>query len=110
MKQALLNFTPWHRLAGAFPALFAVVLFAGCDTVPMPNLEPPAYYHPANVYRSSPSLPGSLKRVVLLPLTTAGSVAAEEAGVDALEPVVRVELEKTRRFEVVTVSGTQLTG
>ena len=88
--------------------MLAMVLLAGCDTVPIPNLEPPAYYHPANVYRYSPSLPASLKRVALLPLTTSGSVTTEEAGVDALEPSVRAELEKTRRFDVVSVSGAQL--
>jgi hypothetical protein len=90
-------------------ALAALALCAGCNTVQVPPaLEPPAYYHPDNVYIYSMTLPASLRRVALLPVTTSSEVASQVAGVESLEPVLQSELGKTKRFEVVTVSREQL--
>jgi hypothetical protein len=101
----------WRRRPAMVVAMAAFML-AGCSTVRdsllLPPVELPTYYHPSNVYVYSLSLPASLRRVALLPVTTAGAVASQEAGVEALEPVLQTELEKTKRFEVVTVSGEQL--
>jgi hypothetical protein len=96
------------RTARTAAGLLALALAAGCDSYNTPNLEPPAYYHPANVYRESLSLPASVKRVALLPLTSVGTDAALEAGVGAMAPVVDAELKKTERFEVITIPATQL--
>ena len=78
----------------AIAAALAILLFTGCDTVRdnlnvPPTVEVPAYYHPSNVYLYSLSLPASLRRVALLPMTTASDVASQEAGVETLEPVVQ---------------------
>jgi hypothetical protein len=113
MKRVLPDFLREYARRAAAMAMVAAgaCLMAGCGTVQVPvALEPPAYYHPANIYVYSTTLPASLRRVALLPVTTSGEVAAasQEAGVEALEPVLVSELEKTKRFEVVTVSHEQL--
>jgi hypothetical protein len=101
----------WRR-GSTVAAAMAVILLAGCTAVResllLPPPEVPTYYRPSNVYIYSLSLPASLRRVALLPLTTASAVASQESGVEALEPVLQAELEKTKRFEVVAVSGDQL--
>jgi hypothetical protein len=113
MKKVLLDFL--HRNSRCRPAMMAataVIMLAGCTAVResllLPPPEVPTYYHPSNVYIYSLSLPASLRRVALLPLTMASAVASQEAGVEALEPLLQPELEKTKRFEVVSVSGDQL--
>jgi hypothetical protein len=63
----------------------------------------------ANVYRRKDSLGPEIKRVAVLPLTTAASDVILDSGVDSLEPIVRSELNKTHRFELIPVSAGQLT-
>lgn len=96
----------------AWPLLLAALFLGGCTAVResllLPPPEVPTYYHPGNVYAYSASLPASLRRVALLPLTTASGVASQQAGVEELEPLLQSELEKTKRFEVVTLSSEQL--
>ena len=113
MKKVLLDFFVNNlRRRPAMLAAMVVFLLTGCNTVResllLPPPEVPTYYRPSNVYIYSLSLPASLRRVALLPLTTASAVASQEAGVEALEPVLQTELEKTKRFEVVVVSDDQL--
>jgi hypothetical protein len=60
----------------------------------------------ANVYRAT--LPATLRRVAVLPLTTDGSDLITQEGRDALQPVLYTELKKTRAFELVFVSPAQL--
>jgi hypothetical protein len=57
-----------------------------------------------NVFVSSPLLPVSLRRVVLLPLAHEGSQAELSSGCEMLYPVLQAELIKTKKFEVVTAS------
>jgi hypothetical protein len=113
MKKALPDFLRKTRPGrSVWLALLVAFSLAGCTAVResllLPAPEPPAYYHPSNVYAYSQTLPASLRRVALLPLTTASAVASQEAGVEELEPLLQSELEKTKRFEVVTLSGEQL--
>jgi hypothetical protein len=113
MKKAQPEMTRTNtRRSGAawgLTALAAACLLAACDTVQIPaNLEPPAYYRPSNVYTYSATLPASLRRVALLPLTTATGAALEQSGVEELDASLRSELEKTKRFEVFAVSRDQM--
>lgn len=100
------------RLPAAMAAVLVVFVFTGCGTVRdsllIPPVEVPTYYHPSNVYVYSHSLPASLRRVALLPVTMAEVNGSLEAGVETLEPVLQGELEKTKRFEVVSVPAGQL--
>lgn len=98
------------RLGTWAAVLMVAWLAAGCGTlveVP-PELEPTVYYHPANVYVLSDSLPASLRRVAVLPVTTANGSPSQVAGVETLQPILQSELGKTKRFEVVVVSKEQL--
>jgi hypothetical protein len=119
MKKVLPEFPQRSRFRrSAILIAIAAGLLVGCDTVRNelnlpPTVEAPTYYRPSNVYVYSLSLPASLRRVALLPMTTANAVASQQAGTEELEPVLQSELEKTKRFEVVTLSGDdmrQLTG
>jgi len=55
----------------------------------------------ANVFLSSPELPPTLKRVLVLPLACDGSGANLADGCQMLDPVLRALLIKTGKFEVV---------
>ncbi len=58
-----------------------------------------------NVYRAAPVLPADLRRVAVLPLRSEGSSADLPAGCEILQPVLLVELGKTKKFEVVPVDS-----
>ena len=99
--------------AGLFAGLLAAMLLAGCEDLKdlkeqVTGHETGARYQPVNVYRKSDMLPVQLKRVAVLPLTTAQSSQDQEAGVDTLEPVLHAELERSGAFEVIAVSREQL--
>ena len=79
-------------------AVAATVLLAGC-------ISP---YRPGNVYWDSDCLPYELRRVAVLPLTVGRNVPHAAAGREALEPVLRAELDKRRAFESVLISPTDL--
>ncbi|HWI58353.1 MAG TPA: hypothetical protein VNZ22_14090 [Bacillota bacterium] len=91
----------WRHLAGW---LALTTLLAGCTGhIPRP-VDFRSEYHPENVFLWSSALPSSLKRVALLPLVTdTGSVDLVE-GRAALEPILRTELVKTKRFEIFPLS------
>jgi hypothetical protein len=61
----------------------------------------------ANVYHAA-ALPATLRRVAVLPLTTDSADLITEEGRDTLQPVLFTELKKTRAFELVFVSPSQL--
>lgn len=65
---------------------------------------------PDNVYISSPVLPTSLKRVVILPLAHEDSQAELSGGCEMLYPVLQSELVKTKRFEVIPASPETIQG
>ena len=77
--------------------VWAGVLLAGCGTV---SVSEQTYlgsaYQPKNIFRQSATLPESLRRVAVLPLTTAASDAASEAG--------RGDLEATLRREAIRIA------
>lgn len=86
--------------------LFAFSTLFLCSTAPGDDGNPPT----ANVFVSSPQLPTTLQRVLVLP------PACEEPGVNLsdgcqmLDPVLRAALIKTGRFEVVAASPEALRG
>jgi len=63
------------------------------------------YLTPRN-FAGVPRLPASLRRVVLLPVAGSPSVPAETLA--SFDPLVAAELQRTGRFEVVTVSPAAL--
>ncbi len=110
MKKALLDFlqgrrsAPFRMLAGLMAAFF----LAGCTAITnsVPQLVPD--YKPTNIYRQGDMLPPQIRRVAVLPLTTAAPTALLQAGVEDLQTILYAELEKSGRFEVYRVSGEQL--
>ena len=61
-------------------------------------------FKPSNVYRSASTLPADVRRVALLPMSTAHRDSAYASGLDSLEPILSRELGKRGNFEVVKVS------
>lgn len=59
---------------------------------------------PANVFVSSPVLPATLKRVVVLPLACDESSHDLSGGCQTLDPVLQAELVKTGKFETVAAT------
>jgi hypothetical protein len=93
------------------PLLCVLLLGSGCHVLPplpatVQDMGP--RYKPTNIYRQSAMLSPQIKRVALLPLTTLDSSTFSQAGVETLSPLVYAELEKCKRFEIVTVSPDQL--
>jgi hypothetical protein len=104
---------PKPPLAGAPPRRIAPVqrrgvlggllciLLSGCAGVlPQPAALVPEY-RPDNAFAWSPALPATIKRVLILPLACNTSDADLLAGREALEPILRSELGKTKRFELL---------
>jgi len=65
-------------------------------------------YRPSNFYRQSNLLSPQIRRVAVLPLSTPGSTAFLQAGMEALGPLLYAELEKSKRFEVIPITPEQL--
>lgn len=90
--------------------LFLVFLCAGCHLPPLPNtvrdLGP--RYKPSNFYRMAAVLPPQIRRVAVLPLSTAENTAFLKAGVDSLGPLVCPELAKCKRFEIIPITPAEL--
>lgn len=94
-------------LARLLPAAAALVFLAGCQSPPIHVLPQPRY-KPTNVYRKGPVLDSEVRRVALLPMSGLLPTETFQAGVDSLQPILRSELEKTRRFEVIVITPEQL--
>jgi hypothetical protein len=90
------------RLTSQVAAVAALLLFAGCTT---PEYGDPArqgpFFVPSN-HSGVTNLPAGLQRVILLPLSGAGTGALETAA--ALDPIFAAALQKENRFEVVTLT------
>jgi hypothetical protein len=67
------------------------------DTAVGPN------FVPKNVYRSNAQLPGNVRRLAVLPMTSAQSDARSDAGLEVLYPALLDEVSKTKKFEVIAV-------
>ncbi len=65
-------------------------------------------YQPRNYYNRSNEIPQNVRRVVVLPLASTHAGGTLESGVETLEPILKEELGKSRLFEWVYVSPTQL--
>jgi hypothetical protein len=85
----------------------ALLLCGGCAENAAMRRAMAKPYQPANVHRSSPTLPAQLRRVAMLPVTAAPDHAAQ-AGVRSLEPVLAAEFRKRGAFELIVVSGADL--
>jgi hypothetical protein len=102
-----LNWPAWcRRLAWCIILLTA----PGCAwTQRVPGLAAltPAY-RPQNVFVWSSSLPPQIRRVALMPMSCDEKEPELIEGKVALEPVLRTELAKAHRFEIIAVSPTVL--
>lgn len=65
-------------------------------------------YEPGNIYREAGVLPSHIRRVVLLPMSVFSDDADLAFGRDTLEPIMRGEIGRVRRFEVVSISRDEL--
>jgi hypothetical protein len=97
-----------HRgTARLLPGVIVALLLCGCE-IPSIKLPPETRYKPTNIYRKSPSLDPEVKRVAVLPMTTLQPTEAFQKGVDSLQPLLHAELEKAKRFEMITITPEQL--
>ncbi len=82
-------------------ALMAICgLLVGCESLKS-GVGISAPYKPDNVYHSFAALPFDVKRVAVLPLGADQTREELVVGRDALEPILKAELIKTKKFEVV---------
>lgn len=88
------------------PAGLALLLAAGCATRPVDDWVLGSTYQPGNIYGRNRPLPPEFRRVAVMPLTVLG--AELESAQSQLEPVLREELNRTRRFELVQITTAQL--
>ncbi|MGO8696731.1 MAG: hypothetical protein ACLQVY_03300 [Limisphaerales bacterium] len=95
------------RLRRFWPGLAISLLLAGCETRPA-HVPFEARYQPSNIFSKGPVLDPDVKRVALLPMAPLLSTETFQAGVDSLQPVLRAELEKSKRFEVIVITPEQL--
>jgi len=93
----------------ALRLLPALLLAAGCASHTVDaQRDPDAPYQPRNVYLKSKTLEPQLRRVAVLPVTTAAPTETFSAGAQVLQHSVSDELQKTRLFDLVAVSPEQL--
>lgn len=93
----------FDRLTGI--ALLAVL--TGCQNR-QPHVPFESRYQPSNIYSKAPVLDPAVKRVALLPMASLISTETFQAGVDSLQPLMRAELEKSKRFEVIVITPEQM--
>jgi hypothetical protein len=85
-----------------------LLLGAGCASKPLALPEVGPRFVPSNVYKAVQKLPPDLRRVAVLPLTVHGEDRAATERIGILSAIFDEELQKLRRFEVVTVSEADL--
>ena len=84
------------------------LILAGCQT-PKPSLpELGARFEPKNVDRAVAALPGTLQRVVLMPVTLSTPDLATLDHRNQLAKILEEELRKTHRFEVIKATPEEL--
>ncbi len=89
-------------------ALSLAFLLAGCSSLMVEDAVVGPDFVPRNVFLAAPQLPKSLRTVAVLPLTADPRLADGAAGIMTLEPVLRGELTKQLRFELIFISPQQL--
>jgi hypothetical protein len=106
LRKSLRNWLPaW---AAALALTLVAGLLAGCASRRLSDTVLGPGYQPSNVLLPKGPLPDSIRRVAVLPLACDASVGDLAAGREALEPVLREELGKSRRFELVFVAAEDL--
>jgi len=92
------------RMAEGLVILIVSMSVAGCRLARPSDLAVGTGYDVANVHLASKQLAPDIRRVAMLPLTCATADANMDSGREILETILREELGKTHRFEVVVVS------
>ena len=92
------------RLGWIGGLIAACALLSGCvaPNGKVNSLAPD--YRPDNVFLYAPGLSPDVKRVVVLPLACEGQRPELGDGCEALEPILKAELIKSRKFEIVSAS------
>lgn len=89
-------------------ALLCLMALTACTSTIRPKMVVGPGYEPSNVYRQSTALAPTLRRVAVLPLAVDESRIEPMEATQALEPALRTELLKTRKFELVWVAPESL--
>jgi hypothetical protein len=99
----------WRGLGRFLTFWIAVVMISpGCV---MPQRAPrlvATEYRPQNVFVWGSGLPPQIRRVALLPMACDREIPEMTDGRDTLEPIVRRELAKIRKFEIIPVGSETL--
>jgi hypothetical protein len=101
--------SPWplaRTLAASL--VFALITLTGCALPHPPSHLLTSPYRPENVFVWGASLPPQVRRVAVLPMACDERTTEMVDARDALEPIMRVELAKLRRFELVSISTEKL--
>lgn len=94
-------------LAGVCLSLL-FTLCAGCAGTRLARQVVTPSYEPANVYREEAHLPSSIRRIAILPMTSATESADLMFGLETMRPVIQGAFASARQFEMVLVSGDEL--
>ena len=86
----------------------SVPVLTGCESPGAAAVLLSQPYKPGNVFDASRQLPAGLKRVAVLPLVGDPQSTDLTVGRDTLQPVLIAELNKTRKFEVISVPAKDL--
>jgi hypothetical protein len=92
---------PWMAF---FTLLVGLVLLSGCALHRHAQVSLAAAYRPQNVFVWKSAPLRQIRRVALLPMACDENTPGMTEGREALEPILRDELTKTRKFELTTVS------
>lgn len=92
----------------SFVVLLTLLWACGCSTKPLTDPIIGPDHVVKNVYRSETLLPGTLKRVAVLPLSYNEVEGAGASAGDILQPVFESELTKVARFESYFIKPHQL--
>jgi hypothetical protein len=97
------------RKAGGLPwTAMACCLFLFCASDRNGAVLRASDVPPQNVYAQPPKLLASLQRVALLPIASASQAENLPDGCDEMTPVLRDEIVRTRKFEVIQVKAIDL--
>ena len=97
-----------QRAAMALGLACALFLSTGCKAVSPSNVAVGPGYSASNIHKEHRKLAADIRRVAVLPSTCDTTDANLGAGRETIETLLREELGKTKKFEVVTVSPEQL--
>lgn len=95
-----------RHICALFSAVMAAGFLGGCESPRSHALV--ASYRANNIYRASDTLPASMKRVAVLPVTVETGDWQADAGRESFEPMLRSELGRLKAFEAVFVTPEQM--